>query len=136
MNLQNIIGKLKVTKPEQINESTHHNIWLALSKHSFFAVVEPSLWDHGILKVNRQAYVTDGKTAATEFINKLAAFLIEDGIPQLGLIGEITLVTTGEEYTDSTVLHRILVKDNQALYSQASLKWENYTVAETPAYLA
>lgn len=83
MNVQNVIGKLKVTKPEQINESTHHNIWLALSKHSFFAIVEPNLWDSGVLKVSRQECVTDGKLAATEFINKLAAILKEDGIPQL-----------------------------------------------------
>lgn len=133
MNVQNVIGKLKVTKPEQINESTHHNIWLALSKHSFFAIVEPNLWDSGVLKVSRQECVTDGKLAATEFINKLAAILKEDGIPQLGLHGEITLVTTDDANTDSTVIHRILVKDNEALYSQASLKWENYTVAEPPA---
>jgi hypothetical protein len=131
MNREHVIGKLKVTKPERITESTQHNIWLALNKHCFFSIIEPALWEKGVLKVSSERHVMDGQLAATEFINKLAAVLIEDGIPELGLTGEITLVTTGDETSDNTLIHRILVTNNNVLYSQASLKWENYTVADT-----
>ena len=136
MNREHVIGKLKVTKLEQITENTQHNIWLALNKHCLFSIIEPALWEKGVLKVSSERVVTDSKLAATEFINKLAAVLIEDGIPELGLHGEITLVTTSEDFTDNTAIHRILVDNNQVLYSQTDFNWENYTVAETPEYWA
>jgi hypothetical protein len=130
MKTQHALGKLKITKTENITEATHHNIWLALRKHSFYSIVEPNLWEIGNLKVSSQRYVKDGKLAATEFINKLAAILIEEGIPELGLNGEITLITTDDETSESTVVYRLLVKNNTVLYAKADLKWDDYKEAQ------
>jgi hypothetical protein len=129
MKTQQAIGKLTVTNTDKITESTHHNIWLALKKHDFYSVGEPALWETGLLKVSDERYIMNGKEAATEYINKLAAVLTEKGIPELELTGEITLVTTGDENSDDIVVHRILVRDNQALYAQATLNWDAYKVA-------
>lgn len=124
------IGKMTVINGGKLTEITHHNIWVALRKYSFAStMVEPQLWDIGILKVSRHGNVKNGETAVKEFIEDLAGFLTEEGIPELGLYGEITLVTTDYK-NNQTSIHRILVENGQARYSQSSINWENYQTAE------
>lgn len=127
MKTQHILGKLKISHPDKNTETAHHNLWKAADKHNFFEISDPDLWPMGVLNLRQQKYVTDGKLAATDFINKLAAVLKEDGIAELGLTGEITLVTSDSDARIGTVLHRVLVIHNEVLYAQASLQWENYT---------
>ena len=124
------IGKMVVTNTDKLTEITHHNIWVALRKYAFASsMVEPQLWDIGILKVSRHGNVKNGEIAVKEFIENLAGFLTEEGIPELGIYGEITLITTDYKKNETSI-HRILVENSQARYSQASLNWENYKPAE------
>jgi hypothetical protein len=130
MKTQKAFGTLKVTNADKINEIGHHKVWAATAKHSLIILVNYNiLWDLGILEISRQDSVQDGEAAANEFIKKLAAILTEDGIPELGLKGEIILVTSDDDFNEDTVIRRILIENNQALHSQADFNWENYTIA-------
>jgi hypothetical protein len=135
MKTLHITGKLKASNPDEVNDISHHNVWRAMSfKHSLFVLKDFNvLWKFGELEFSRQRTVEDGETAANEFIEKLAAVLVEEGIPELGLRGEIILVISDNEHIEGTIIHRLLVEDEQVLHSKADFNWENYTVTNVTA---
>lgn len=131
MKMQHALGKLDIAASDKISPAIHHSIYSAIHKNNFIFLTDAHLWETGVLNIDRQRYVNDGDTAVTEFVGKLAAILLEEGIPELELNGEIILTINGEENSDDIAIYRILVENNTVFYAKADLKWENYTEAQT-----
>lgn len=119
MKIQHIVGMLIPTVPPVFGEPTTLRIYEALMSAELHGVI--SYWPNGHMELNKTAYIEDNvKSAPLGFIQRLNDMLGSEGVSELKLKGEISLLETGE----NSNVFRILVEDGKVSYQKSALTWE------------
>lgn len=119
-NARHIVGALTQTNSEAVNPHTRFNTYTALMKAGIYGTFSAAGWESGSLVIDHVSTVDEGEDSGLDFIQRLKTALMQEGVRELKLDGQMTVTQTGV----TPHIYHVVVEHGVLRYQLAELSFK------------